>query len=248
MTEFVDVCVPTLRPLSTEWEEHLKQRIPVHDVLVSHVKGRGAARQDLIQRVTTEFFVFIDDDVWLRPTWWREVTALVDSQTGAVEGLWSYARDDPRVEAYSTAMIRLTRILRRPPWTERVHRAFTGDTLIRKAAVQDIRIPPVSNYEDEFIRRHIEAKGYRWGRTSGVVCDHRRRYNIEEAYQAGRHGYYFGFLHPSDQIGRFFVSLAKASFAAAVTGRLDVAAFELTRSRRVLRGVLHAYVQRWRHE
>ena len=247
MIHTVDVCVPTLQPLSAEWEEHIKQRIPLHELLRSNVKGRGAARQDLVQRVTTEFFVFVDDDVWLRPNWWHEVTAMMDARTGAVEGLWSYGKDDPRVEAYGAAMMRLARLLQRPPWTERVGRAFTGDALIRTSAVQDIRIPSVHHYEDEFIRRHVESKGYQWHRTTTVVCDHRRKYNLTEAYETGRHGYYFGFLDPWHQTGKFVLSLAKAAIATAMTGRLDVASFEFTRARLMLRGVLHAHVQRWRH-
>src|SRR2546430_944595 len=81
----VDVLVPSLKGLSNEFEEHLRSRIPVHCILTSSVIGPARARQELMDRVDTDWFAFVDDDVKLRPNWWSTVTGMIDPGVGAVE-------------------------------------------------------------------------------------------------------------------------------------------------------------------
>lgn len=243
--EKIDVCVPSLQHFDEMFVQHLYEALPVHCLLTSSLRGRGKARQDLIQRVDTDWFVFVDTDVRLRPNWWHEVCKTVRNDIGAVEGLWSYALYDRRVDDYARAMLRLAKLLRRRGWAERLDRAFTGDTLIRTDAVGSIRIPDLPLYEDEYIRRHVLKAGYKWVRTPTVVCDHLRRYNLEEAYDSGKYAYGFGQTSVRHQLGRVALLSVKIPFAVASTGRLGIVEFALKKELRVLKGVLHAHVRRW---
>jgi hypothetical protein len=239
----IDVCVPSLDPLAEGFVRHLEERLPIHCLLTSNLPGRGRARQALIQRVDTDWFAFVDTDVQLRVNWWPKVTRLVRPSVGGVEGLWSYARSDQRVDDYGKSMEKLARRLGRRGWSERVDRAFTGDTLIRKEAVEQIRIPTINIYEDEYIRRHIVGKGYEWIRTPIVVCDHMRTYNLAEAYEAGRFAYFFGQMGPLRQLRRLSLTPLKILFALGASGNVGIVEFVTRKEITVLRGVLHARVQ-----
>src|SRR5213594_2634982 len=198
----VDVLVPSLKGLSNEFEEHVRSRIPVHCLLTSSVIGPARARQELMERVDTDWFAFVDDDVKLRPDWWSTVTGMIDPTVVGVEGQWSYLAGDRRVDDYTRAIARLARLLRQESWRDRIDRAFTGDTLVRTEAVKNIRMPNIPVWEDEYIRTRVEKNGYRWLRTPKVVCDHLRTYNLKPSYNVGKYGYYMGKLRVRSQLKR----------------------------------------------
>ena len=241
----IDVCVPSLQPLSEKFVSHLRSRIPIHCLLTSSKLGRGPARQELIEKVDTDWFAFVDDDVRLRPDWWNEVSRMATPGTGGIEGLWSYALTDKRVDDYARSMERLARLLGRSVWKDRIDRAYTGDTLIRTEGVERIEIPDIHIYEDEYIRRFVERAGFTWLRTKEVVCDHLRTYNLNEAYQAGEYAYYFGQVTPLKQIKHLAQLPLRVLFALYYTRNVGIARFAFERETKVLKGVLHAYVNRF---
>jgi len=240
----VDVLIPTLKGLKSEFIEHVRSRIPVHCLLTSSVAGPARARQELMERVDTDWFGFIDDDVSLRPEWWSTVTGMIGPDVGAVEGLWSYLAGDRRVHDYTKAMTRLAELSGRESWTDRIDRAFTGDTLVRTKAVQGIRMPNIPVWEDEYIRMWVQKNGYRWLRTPKVVCDHLRRYNLRLAYETGKYGYYLGRLSLKGQLRRVAQLPIKVLFSLAYTRNLRTGSFAIEKDLKILKGVLHGYVQR----
>jgi len=240
----VDVLVPSLKGLASEFVEHLRSRIPVHCVLTSSVIGPAKARQELMERVDTDWFAFVDDDVKLRPDWWPTVTGMISSEVGGVEGLWSYLAGDKRVDDYTRAMARLARLLGQESWRDRIDRAFTGDTLVRTEAVKNIRMPNIPVWEDEYIRRWVEKNGFKWLRTPHVVCDHLRRYNLKPSYNVGKYGYYLGRVSMKAQLERVAQLPFKVLFALAYTGDLGTATFAIEKDLGIFKGALHAYVQR----
>jgi hypothetical protein len=240
----VDVLVPTLKGLSSDFVEHLHSRIPVHCILTSSVIGPARARQELIEHVDTDWFAFVDDDVKLRSDWWSSVTGMVNDNVGGIEGLWSYLAGDKRVDDYTRAMARLSKLLHQESWRDRIDRAFTGDTLVRTKAVKNIRMPNIPVWEDEYIRRSVEKNGYKWLRTPRVVCDHLRTYNLKPSYNVGRYGYYLGKLSVGTQLKRIAQLPVKVLFSLAYTGNLGTGAFAVEKDVNIFRGVLHAYVQR----
>ena len=240
----VDVLVPSLQGLRNEFVEYLRSRIPVHCILTSSVIGPARARQELMERVDTNWFAFVDDDVKLRPDWWSTVTGMIDPTVGGVEGLWSYLAGDKRVDDYTRAMTRLARLLRQESWRDRIDRAFTGDTLVRTEAVKNIRMPNIPVWEDEYIRRWVEKSGFRWLRTPHIVCDHLRRYNLKPSYNVGRYGYYLGRLRVKTQLKRVAQLPVKVVFALAYTGNIRTGTFAVEKDLNIFKGVLHAYVRR----
>jgi len=240
----VDVLVPSLKGLRSEFVEHLRARIPVHCILTSSVIGPARARQELMERVDTDWFAFVDDDVKLRPDWWSTITDMINSDVGGVEGLWSYLAGDKRVDDYTRAMTRLARLLHQESWRDRIDRAFTGDTLVRTEAVKDIRIPNIPVWEDEYIRRWVEKNGFTWLRTPSVVCDHLRRYNLKPSYNVGKYGYYLGKVSVRTQLKRVAQLPFKVLFSIAYTGDLATATFAIEKDVNIFKGALHAYVQR----
>ena len=240
----VDVLIPTLKGLKSEFIEHVRSRIPVHCLFTSSVPGPARARQELMERVDTDWFGFIDDDVSLRPEWWSTVTGMIGPDVGAVEGLWSYLAGDRRVHDYTKAMTRLAELSGRESWTDRIDRAFTGDTLVRTKAVQGIRMPNIPVWEDEYIRMWVQKNGYRWLRTPKVVCDHLRRYNLRLAYETGKYGYYLGRLSLKGQLRRVVQLPIKVLFSLAYTRNLRTGSFAIEKDLKILKGVLHGYVQR----
>jgi len=240
----VDVLVPSLKGLRSDFVHHLRNRIPVHCLLTSSVVGPARARQELMERVDTDWFVFVDDDVKLRPDWWSTVGGMVGPDVGGVEGLWSYLAGDKKVDDYTRAMARLSRILRQESWRDRIDRAFTGDTLVRTEAVKNIRMPNIPVWEDEYIRRWVERNGFRWLRTPNVVCDHMRTYNLKPSYNVGKYGYYLGRLSAKTQLKRVAQLPVKVLFALAYTGNIHTGTFAVEKDLNIFKGVLHAYVER----
>jgi len=240
----VDILVPSLKGLSPEFVEHLHRRIPVHCILTSSVIGPARARQVLMERVDTEWFAFVDDDVKLRPDWWSTVTGMIGPEVGGIEGLWSYLAGDKRVDDYTRAMAVLAGFLRQESWRDRIDRAFTGDTLVRTEAVRNIRMPNIPVWEDEYIRRWVEKSGFMWRRTQHVVCDHLRTYNLKPSYNVGRYGYYLGRIGLRAQLKRTAELPIKVLFALAYTRNIHTATFAVKKDLNIFKGVLHAYVQR----
>lgn len=58
----IDVCIPTRRGVDPSLIETLKDETE-GSILISKIEGLVPARIDLIQRVKTEFFLFLDDDI-----------------------------------------------------------------------------------------------------------------------------------------------------------------------------------------
>ena len=240
----VDVLVPSLKGLSSEFVAHIRSRIPVHCILTSSVIGPARARQELMERVDTDWFAFVDDDVMLRLDWWSTVTGMIRPDVGGVEGLWSYLAGDKRVDDYTRAMAVLARLLRQESWRDRVDRAFTGDTLVRTEAIKNIRMPNIPVWEDEYIRRWVEKNGFGWLRTPHVICDHLRRYNLKPSYNVGKYGYYIGKVNMRSQLKRVTQLPFRVLFALAYTGDPATASFAIEKDVNIFKGALHAYVQR----
>src|SRR5260370_36981116 len=127
----VDVLGSSMEGISSKIVDHLRSGIPGHCIITSSVIGPARARQELMERVDTDWFAFVDDDVKLRPDWWSTVTDMINSDVGGVEGLWSYLAGDKRDDDYTSAMTRLARLLHQESWRARIDRAFTGDSVVR---------------------------------------------------------------------------------------------------------------------
>lgn len=114
--------------------------------IIKRESSLTGARKELINRVETEWFLFLDDDVRLERDYITKQRGCIGRNVGAVQG-----RKESRDEHPS-------RWVRR-----RARRGGTHATLIRSDAVHGIDYPSdMSVLEDEWTRRFIEEQEYVW--------------------------------------------------------------------------------------
>lgn len=142
--------------------------IPVNDVIVETSTPLAKARQRAIAKVTTDWFVFIDDDIILPDDWWEVVyeSGWLRSllwprfdNIGAVQGT---AIPYGLGKNYDSAFF--WHLMGSPAGVELNgnSRMFTHNTLIRTEAVRDWNPPAdLSSYEDYHMMRHIQKRGYK---------------------------------------------------------------------------------------
>jgi hypothetical protein len=165
----VDVCIPCLEPPSSIYLRALEEAIPVKEFLFSSVKGRALARQDLIDRVRTEFFVFLDTDVIPGPRWFEKVSAEMKPGVGAVWGaaVPLVVSEIRRVKAMS--------VLGADAWASATgsKRYCSHDMLVRSEAVKGIRFPDWLHIgEDEFMGKFIVDGGFSFVKSDDAIAYH----------------------------------------------------------------------------
>ena len=125
---------------------------------------RATARQTAIdiffQNTVAEWLFFLDDDVILRDGWWEETRSYLSEETvGLVWGVEYTEMWEERMKYFN---------IRKLDYTEYAINAFKKrgglhDTLLRRTAIDGVLLPPWLNvYEDAWIKRYIECKGYEW--------------------------------------------------------------------------------------
>lgn len=126
--------------------------------------GRGKARELGINKVSTDWFAFVDSDVILPKNWFKEIRQFIGPEVGAIEGNVKNQIMKPH------------------------GRAYTNCTLIKTLLVKDIQIPSeIHVFEDQFIRKYIENKGYFWLKAPFPVSIHRSQSDrIKDAFEIGR--------------------------------------------------------------
>jgi len=125
---------------------------------------RGKAREIGIKKVETTWFAFVDSDVILADNWFDNIKSYIRPNIGAIEGNVNGQKVNPR------------------------GRAYTNCTLIKTSLVKDIEIPSeMAVLEDQFIRKWIENKGYKWLKVSQPCSIHKSKSNrVKDAFEVGR--------------------------------------------------------------
>ncbi len=178
----VDVCIVTLRGLSKEFYDSLYEAIPVNQIIVdSTTKPLGKARQSVIQRVTTEKFVFVDDDVFLPPNWYADVMKYWDGdKIGWVEG-WAVPTQPPWYTKWTMSRFKGASVESIPY----DGRGFTLDTVIRTDLVKDWVSPEdLDFFEDLVLSNYVVSQGYEVLRVP-VKSEHRIPYNVFDQMHKG---------------------------------------------------------------
>ena len=128
--------------------------------------SRAKARTEGINRVSTDWFMFVDSDVVLCKDWHKKAQADVTSGVGAVWGL----NVDVIPNVTYKRFLELQSIVARECF---YIRGGMHDTLILRKAVEGIVIPErLHTYEDAFIVQYIEKQGYKASVGSQVYCLH----------------------------------------------------------------------------
>lgn len=135
--------------------------------------NRAIASQVAIEQCSTEWLMFLDDDVLL-PSWWWDIARRYTLQED-VGMIWGF----PKItNPHAKNRFRITELLTRKSEHE-LHQknfAFRGglhDTLIRKEAIAGIEIPEdLHIYEDWYIKKYVENQGFKAIAPSDLWCQH----------------------------------------------------------------------------
>ncbi|WP_205596741.1 glycosyltransferase family A protein [Halostella salina] len=153
------------------------------------------AREVAIGAVETDWFLFLDDDARVSESYVGDLLAATAPLVGGVQG-----RKAARTERPSDWVRRRSR------------RAGTHATLLRRAAVQDLSFPSdLHVLEDEYLRRHVEDRGYLWTFNHRATFEHANQERHPIGWQEGYLGAKYG-------LSRFHDVALNVPFAAA-TGR-----------------------------
>ncbi len=127
---------------------------------------RAKARTEGIRRVTTDWFMFLDSDVLLCRDWFKKAQANMADGVGAVWGL----NIDVLPNIKNKRILGMQMIVARQCFKLR---GGMHDTLIQREAVEGINIPEELHlYEDAYIVRYIENRGYKVSVGSELYCLH----------------------------------------------------------------------------
>ncbi len=158
----------TLEILQKYHEKH-------HKIVIVFDKGtRATGRQKGIELVDTEWFMFVDSDVILCKDWFKKAEKLITPEVGAV---WGMNFDITRKEKGEIEMPKIGRV---PSFSDIQFEQFEvrggcHDILIRTEATKGIKIPRDLNvYEDAYIKKYIEKRGWRVLATKNPFCIHDR--------------------------------------------------------------------------
>lgn len=151
------------------------ERLHIPYVIYKNDHNLPEARQFLMEKTETDWFLFLDDDVMLTETAAQRLYDGVADTTGAIQVR--------RVSDSSTPA----------KWCQwRPVRGTTFATLIQQNAIKDIDIPhDVTVVEDQFIREYIENHGYNWVfdpyATFSHHSQHRHEIDWKEGFVAGKY-------------------------------------------------------------
>jgi len=194
--------------------------------------NRATSRQIGIDAVETDWFIFIDSDVILREHWFKEISKYTSKPIiGAIQGS-TLQRIEPVIADFDFAIRKVRGWfggLTYKPFLEPEHRGFTGDILIRTNLVKDITIPKILHfYEDHYIKKWIENKGFVWYRAPDVWCDHHmERRKAKNAFYAFYVGYVIGYVNLKRSIMAVLMILPKVLIALCMKPNLKMAVWQL---------------------
>jgi len=171
--------------------------------VISLTGTRALARETGIGHVSTDWFMFVDSDVILSKDWYKAAEKQIKNDIGAVWGV----NIDVVPGIKDKWFIRLQSFVANYCFSIR---GGTHDTLIRREAVEDIKIPDYLHaYEDAYIINWIKKKGYQTIIGKGLYCFHykpsrnwNRKKGLSHAIEEVRcglvysHAYKFALFYP----------------------------------------------------
>ena len=128
--------------------------------------SRAKAREKGLRQVRTEWFMFVDSDVILSRDWFRKAEKSIKTDVGAIWGM----NIDVIPNVKDKRFLKLQSLIARQCFNLR---GGTHDTLIRREAVEGIKIPEQLHvYEDAYIMNWIKEKGYKAVIGDDIYCLH----------------------------------------------------------------------------
>lgn len=159
------------------------------NVVVTQKRGnRAVARQIGIEKAETEWHLHVDSDVILSENWFCEASKFMKENVGAIWGL------DIPINPHVYNRVKVMKYVRRMSLEDLMIRnaSIRGgmhDTLLRTSLVKQMKIPEdLHIYEDWFIKKWIEDRGYRWISTKKPCCFHYNtpRFDLQFGYELAK--------------------------------------------------------------
>ncbi len=163
----LDVLIVTKNPeLSEKFHSMINEsEIPTNRIIVETSKPLGPARDRAIQKVTTERFVWLDDDVWLPKGWYSSLMKYWTSEKiGWLEGLALPSSPKWYADWSNYTFEKNQRTVQKLGYNER---SFNCCAVVVTEALSDWHYPqgPYLGFgsEDLLMSNHVTRKGYeRW--------------------------------------------------------------------------------------
>jgi hypothetical protein len=153
----LDVCIATRMKELHGTEQMLESAgVPFDRILVDSSNTLLAKkRENLIGRVGTDHFIFLDDDVFLPEKWFDNIMKFSTDGLAWLEG---YANPSKPEWYANWCEYRLKKAA--PYYIPIGERGFLCSTIIKTDYVSDFRAPPTMTYaEDWALSKHVQNKG-----------------------------------------------------------------------------------------
>jgi glycosyltransferase involved in cell wall biosynthesis len=177
MIDKIDVCVVTREGILPKGLEF----VPTNNIIIETSSPIGIARKRAIDKVTTDWFAFIDDDVEITPEWFGICSLFIKKDVGAIVGT-DYYRG---LGIFDKVIYNGSLIPKEISYKGRMN----GNNVLIKTEIMKDWTPDenLKCYEDLVIGRHILDKGYKIILTP-ALCYHRKSWNTvkRSALWAGR--------------------------------------------------------------
>jgi glycosyltransferase involved in cell wall biosynthesis len=121
-------------------------------LIIKDAGNRATSRQKGVQRVKTDWFMFVDSDIILCKDWYKKAKVFMEKKVGLIWGIevWSTLHYKNTLKVFLLVTRKIFDI-----------RGGTHDTLIRTQLVKDMAIPKKLHvFEDTYIKNWITKKGY----------------------------------------------------------------------------------------
>jgi len=160
-------------------------------VLIQERGTRGSARQKAMSRVKTDWFMFVDSDVFLCDDWFAKAKKQMKDNVGAIWGMeiWSVLKNSKVLGLFERVTMKIFE-----------KRGGTHDLLVRRKAIEGIRIPfHLHTFEDSYIKSWICKNGYKVIPVYDPYCIHYRPedvWTIKQSVGLVASDLKFAFSHP----------------------------------------------------
>lgn len=185
----IDICIPTKDKKTLDIEKMNIKILPINKIIISDAKGLANARNELMSKVKTDWFLFIDDDIRIDERWWDNIQSyMIDGLIADTEmlNLGCEPRKIGAVNGFGYPDSIILKFIRKTMMFLRgskYQRGFTSNTLIRREAIKGIKLNTIGRLEDLELQNKIKDKGYRWG-FCNAECVHLKSPSLvmKEAY------------------------------------------------------------------
>ena len=205
----VDVVIPTKdrRLIQKQLLKAIGGESEFGKLIITEEKPLSTARKAACLNASTEWVAMFDDDVLIPPGWLAKVNEHVNDDIGAVSTV--AMQSDADLRAYAMVVSKIY------PLRKVVSSPYINNILIRKELLEDYDPPKVFLAEDQFLRRHVDSRGYKWKTIDHIGVIHtgksKNKVAIGMAYRYHR-------VYNLDQlIRRFFARMFFSPFAVLIT-------------------------------